>query len=468
MTVPGGKDIGSISLSVLLFASLFVIAGTASAQVDTSTTVSTSDEVTAASGSNRFVVWWDSTPGNEDIFFRRSTDNGATWQPTVNLSNNPGSSLYPQIAVSGSDVYIVWLQLNSDEELPNLFFRRSTDNGATWEARVKLSSSGTVLSTSVDVAHLVASGSNVYVVWQEDGDVVSFRRSTDNGASWKSIIVLSTHGNDHADPRLAVSGSNVYAVWSSSGDDAIFSRSTNNGATWGADINLSGASPAAMCPRVAASGSHIYVVWEQSFDGDTCLSSPDDIIFRRSTDNGETWKSKVNLSNTPEGSGYQQIVASGSNVYVAWSDDLDETVDVGSGEIFFRRSTDNGATWKAIINLSNNPGLSKAPQVAMSGSNVYVAWVQFNFEGELPNVFFKRSTDSGATWKTKINLSNTGSASVPDLAASGSSVYVAWPEQNVGNGDILFRRSTDNGATWKAVKDLSENEGTSWNPQIGV
>ncbi|MGH9876975.1 MAG: hypothetical protein ACRD5H_05000, partial [Nitrososphaerales archaeon] len=214
-----------------------------------------------------------------------STDNGATWQPTVNLSNNPGDSFFPQVFVSGSNVYVSWLQLNSDDELPNIFFRRSTDNGASWGAKIKIFSSGTVGTLSPEYFQLAASGSNVYVIWKEDGDIISFRRSTDNGATWKSIFNLSTNAKFNTEVGLAVSGSNVYAAWTSSGKDAIFTRSTNNGSTWGPDVNLSGDSPPALCPRIAASGSNVYMVWEQSINGLGCLGSPDDIIFRRSTDN---------------------------------------------------------------------------------------------------------------------------------------------------------------------------------------
>jgi hypothetical protein len=49
-------------------------------------------------GANIFVVWTDDTPGNNDILHRRSTDNGATWKTTQNLSNNAGNSQAPQIA----------------------------------------------------------------------------------------------------------------------------------------------------------------------------------------------------------------------------------------------------------------------------------------------------------------------------------------------------------------------------------
>jgi hypothetical protein len=44
------------------------------------------------------------------------------------------------------------------------------------------------------------------------------------------------------------------------------------------------------------------------------------------------------------------------------------------GDIFFKKSTDGGATFGDTINISNNAGLSENPQIASSGNNVYVVW----------------------------------------------------------------------------------------------
>jgi len=60
----------------------------------------------AISGNNVYVVWRDNTPGNNEVFYRRSIDGGASFGSTVNLSNNDGSSTSPFIAVSGSNVYV--------------------------------------------------------------------------------------------------------------------------------------------------------------------------------------------------------------------------------------------------------------------------------------------------------------------------------------------------------------------------
>jgi hypothetical protein len=63
------------------------------------------------------VVWSDDTPGNSDIFFAFSTDNGLTFSTPDNLSENTGNSVDPQISSEGNNVYVVWSDItpgNSD------------------------------------------------------------------------------------------------------------------------------------------------------------------------------------------------------------------------------------------------------------------------------------------------------------------------------------------------------------------
>ena len=219
MKVRTAKNIGTIWVIVLLLASTFVIivnnsyAETTEEPSSISSTDSTSsDEVSTASGSNRFVVWSDNSPGNYEILFRRSTDNGATWKPIVNLSNNPGRSNDEQIAVYGSNVYVVWAQANAQGNLVNIFFRHSIDSGATWKPFVNLSNnpgeSGNPHNGAfVTGSGIAVSGPNVYVVWQDSTpgkyDILS-RRSTDNGATWKSVNNLSNNAGDSTDPQIAL------------------------------------------------------------------------------------------------------------------------------------------------------------------------------------------------------------------------------------------------------------------------
>ncbi len=464
--MPTGVRYSSILVSALLLSVIYVITSSPLALAEEENVVTeTADEVSAASGSNRFVVWQDDTPGNEDILFKRSTDSGATWKATINLSNNAGRSVVPEITVSGSNVYVVW-QDHTPGNI-DIFLRRSTDNGATWKAIVNLSNNAGVSR----IPQVTASGSNVYVVWEDqtpDNADVFMRRSTDNGATWKAAVNLSNNAGSSFDSQIAVSGSKVYVTWQDNTpgtfkDDIMFRRSTDNGATWKAVVNLSNNAGSSLDPQIAVSGSNVYVVWGDN----TCPPPPFkcnlryDIRFIRSTDNGATWKAVVNISKNPGDSAIPQIAVSGSNVYITWSDNTP-----GNYEVLFRRSTDNGATWKAAaMNLSNNASESSPSQIAVSGSNVYVVW--YDSTPGNADIFMTRSTDNGATMQPLVQISSNAGGSVePQVTAVGSNVYVVWQDSTPGNYDILSRRSTDNASTWNGVKNLSTNSGDSQQPQV--
>ena len=50
---------------------------------------------------------------------------------TIDLGNQKGGSVDPQIAVSGNNVYVVWE--HTPENNGAIYFARSTDNGASFE-----------------------------------------------------------------------------------------------------------------------------------------------------------------------------------------------------------------------------------------------------------------------------------------------------------------------------------------------
>jgi hypothetical protein len=100
--------------------------------------------------------------------------------------------------------------------------------------------------------------------------------------------------------------------------------------------------------------------------------------------------------------------------------------------------------------------LLRAP-IATSDNNVYITWWSNktgNFE-----VMFRASTDNGATFGDKINLSNTTEADSDDaeIAASGNSVYITWWERNDTSDTPVARVSNDNGATFGPLLMLATN-----------
>jgi len=100
----------------------------------------------------------------------------------------------------------------------------------------------------------------------------------------------------------------------------------------------------------------------------------------------------------------------------------------------------------------------KAP-LAITGDNVYVAWWTNDTANKDDDIMFRASTDNGATFNDKINLSNTTGAESQDaeLAAEGDSVIITWWERNATSNEPVLRTSTDNGATFGPLLKLASN-----------
>jgi hypothetical protein len=90
---------------------------------------------------NVYVTWWDNKTGNWEVFFARSTDNGETFDNTINLSNAMGRSEDASIAASGENVYVTWWDNKTGTR--EVFFRASTDAGETFGNTIMLNSTDT-------------------------------------------------------------------------------------------------------------------------------------------------------------------------------------------------------------------------------------------------------------------------------------------------------------------------------------
>lgn len=100
----------------------------------------------------------------------------------------------------------------------------------------------------------------------------------------------------------------------------------------------------------------------------------------------------------------------------------------------------------------------KAPSV-VSGENVYIAWWTNNTENGNEEVMFRASTDGGATFSDRINLSNTTDADSwrVEIAGEGETVVVSWWETNQTNDMPVARISTDAGETFGPLLMLGIN-----------
>jgi hypothetical protein len=191
-------------------------------------------------------------------------------------------------------------------------------------------------------------------------------------------------------PQSLTSGQFSYIVWSEGDEDGryiLFKRSTDGGKTYGDVLRLSPGIPSAVFnPKVSSEGNNVYVVWQ----GDS-QSGNQDILMRKSTDNGKTFSKEINVSNDPAGSGNPEIKVNSSSVFVVW-----DGTTPGSNEIFYRKSINNGSNFDGIKNLSNDGGISYEPKVVLNKKNLEVYWRDYKNGHE--EILMKKSLNAGKTF----------------------------------------------------------------------
>ena len=338
------------------------------------------------------LVWQDDTPGNNEMFFKQSTDGGATWT-FERLTSNGGTSETPAIAVASSTIYVVW----SDDTPGNdeIFLKYSTDGGSTWTKKRLTWTDGASLTPAVEVV-----GSNIYVVWSDDtpgNSEIYMKWSEDDGSTWTKKRLTWNAGESLA-PSLAVYGSDVYVAWTDDtpGNSEIFLKySTDGGSTWSFK-RLSRNAGASSAPSLAADDTGPYIAWSDDTPGN------DEIYVKWSTDGCSTW-TKKRLSRNSGVSSDPSIGLDSAGMYVVWSDN-----SPGNSEIYLKWSTDNGASWE-FKRLSRNSGESVTPCISADSTGMYITWSDDTPGNSEINV--KYSTDGGSTW-TKKGISNNAGESV--------------------------------------------------------
>ena len=146
-------------------------------------------------------------------------------------------------------------------------------------------------------------------------------------------------------------------------------------------------------------------------------------------------------------------VGSDGTVYAAWGDWRN-----GNWDVYFTKSTDYGDSWVTPdVQVNSGPGNQSYPSIVVDSSgNLYAVW-EDDRNGDW-DIYFANSSDGGLSWsnpniRVSIDTVSLGtfnrSQRFPKIEVDTiGTIYVVWQDDRWTDDDIFFAKSTDSGATF--------------------
>ena len=299
-----------------------------------------------------------------------SSDHGSSWgSPTVMCPGGPTAcgqwdSQIVVDPVDGRTVYASFMQNNKSD----IIVAKSTNFGASW---IYVTADST--NSGTDKPILAVRGQDVYVVYNHSQTIWS-ASSHDGGQTFTEVKVNQNGklGWSLAGGGTVVPNGNVYFAWAGyegSGGaknnvNLYVSKSTDGGTTWTTTMIDTSKSPpdcsayfcgwaflGAQMVMTSDSSGNLYALWNAG----SAAKGPERIYFAKSTDGGNTWSAKADVSTAPAGThhAFPTIAATGNgDVRISWMDARAANGGMDRWNVYYRSSTNGGSTWTNEVDLS--------------------------------------------------------------------------------------------------------------------
>ena len=371
------------------------------------------------------------------------------WEPAIAADPN-GPYVYTLVTRYGAK------PCSGNCPSPFIALRTSSDNGLTWGAAKALCACKGSGQFDPIVEVVPGPGANAGAVYAAymNGYNIMFIKSTNHGATWSTAVPVYGTVSWNDKPTIAVSnnGLDVYISFNGpTGGDPWMAQSHDAGATWTQTKLVDSARYYFdFDSDVAADGTVYFAETALLYGGGgnkgtTPTGQIEEHVFV-SRDRGATWENHTIASVWPGIAcvaagctpdyylGHIALSVDGSNNVVALFDGA--AAAGGFQTISSERSTDGGRTWSAPLAISAAGETTDAPAIESRGTGDVRAWYYQTSGGgnvDAWNVWYRSSTDGGASWGTPVKISDASGGAAYKTDAGFGEVYGDYGEMAITN-----------------------------------
>jgi len=244
-----------------------------------------------------------------------------------------------------------------------IYYKVSNDNGATWSDRSQLTNN-TDDDLSPSIVQLI-NGSIMIVYGLEEGSPVTgsdiFYNVTSDGTSWTYGNITAYPGYYNQGPSIMQAGDGkIWVAWASnrSEDYEIFCK-TYNGSSWSNATQLTNSTDIDSSPSIFQTiDETIWLFWQSSKDKP--VVPPGDIYYKFSTDNGATWSNRTQFTTDNEFDLWPTVTqVRDTKIWVAWTSDRADQPD-GNWDIYLKTSLAGDVNEDGVVDIFDLTLVAKA------------------------------------------------------------------------------------------------------------
>ena len=239
-----------------------------------------------------------------------------------------------------------------------IYYKTSSDYGATWSNDTQLT---TNLIEDINPSVIQLINGTILVVWQSDrteNHDIFYKTSSDGGVSWSNAAQLTTDSNLDRGPSVTqMKDGRIWVAWHSNrfGDNEVFYK-IYDGLSWSDDLRLTSSTDEDSSPSIVQTlDGTIWIFWSLCVP----LGTPD-LYYKTSLDNGVTWSERVQFTTDPYNDTWPCVIQTNdTKIWVVWvSSRADQPY--GNWDIWYKTSLAGDLNDDGIVDINDLARVSDA------------------------------------------------------------------------------------------------------------